>query len=172
MNICKIMYYLKIISDILFKTFLNKNCYYLKIITMLNSYEEIKSKLSEVGLKTTTQRIAVLEAVNSLNHPSADQIADHVNIKHPAIALGTIYNILDSFVDIGIIKKIKTEKGVMRYDSILKNHHHIYCSECDLIDDYYNEELDRMLESFFKGKEIPGFKIEDIKLQIVGRHLK
>jgi hypothetical protein len=29
-----------------------------------------------------------------------------------------------------------------------------------------------MLESFFKGKEIPGFKIEDIKLQIVGRHLK
>lgn len=139
---------------------------------MLNSYEEIKCKLAEFGLKTTSQRIAVLEAINSLNHPSADQIAEHVNIKHPAIALGTIYNTLDSFVEIGIIRKIKTEKGVMRYDSILKNHHHIYCSECDFIDDYYDEELDKLLESFFKDKEIPGFKIEDIKLQIVGKHIK
>lgn len=71
-------------------------------------------------------------------------------------------------VENGLIRKVKTDKDIMRYDGIVENHHHFYCSECDLIEDYIDEDLDNLLKNHFKDKNIKGFKIEDIVLQIRG----
>jgi Fur family peroxide stress response transcriptional regulator len=67
---------------------------------------------------------------------------------------------------------VKTEAGIMRYDAIIENHHHLYCSESDRIEDYNDEELNTLLETHFATKEIPGFKVEDLKLQIMGKFLR
>ena len=75
---------------------------------------------------------------------------------------------METLVENGLIKKITTDKDIMRYDGIIENHHHLYCSECDLIEDYKDEELDKLLQNHFKNKNIKGFKIEDIVLQIRG----
>jgi len=68
-----------------------------------------------------------------------------------------------------MIKKVKTEKDIMRYDAILEKHHHLYCSESERIEDFYDEELNQLIDDYFKNKDIPNFKIEDIKLQIIGK---
>lgn len=129
-----------------------------------------QSLLKEAGLRITPQRVSVLEAVYTLkNHPSAETIAKHVKSLHPNISVGTIYNILDSLVKANIIRRVKTDKGAMLYDAITENHHHLYCSDSERIEDYYNEELDRLLAKFFRDKNIEGFEIEDIKLQLVGK---
>ncbi len=60
----------------------------------------------------------------------------------------------------------------MRYDGILENHHHLYSSESNRIEDYNNEKLNNMLEKFFGENTIPEFQIEDIKLQIIGKFTK
>lgn len=126
--------------------------------------------LKNCGLRVTPQRIAVLEAVYDLkNHPSSDDIARYVKDHHPNIAVGTIYNILDSLVKADILKRVKTERGAMLYDAITEKHHHLYCSESDKIEDYYDQELDDILNDFFEKKKISGFEIEDIKLQLVGK---
>ena len=57
----------------------------------------------------------------------------------------------------------------MRYDGVMERHHHLYCSKSDRIDDYRDDELDTMLENYFRKKKIPGFRIDEIKLQINGR---
>lgn len=130
----------------------------------------IKDVLQSMGLKITPQRIAVLEAMNSLtDHPTAESIIDYIRRNHPNIAVGTVYKTLETFVEKGIIKKVKTERDVMRYDSILEKHHHLYCIESDRIDDYYDPELNDLLEDYFNKKDIPNFKIDDIKLQITGK---
>jgi Fur family transcriptional regulator, peroxide stress response regulator len=132
---------------------------------------EIRKLLSEKGLKVTPQRIAVIEAVSELkHHPTADKIIDFIKKNHPNIAIGTVYNILDTYVEKGIINRVKTERDVMHYDAILENHHHLYCLESDRIEDYFDEELDKMLEKYFAKKKIPGFEIEDIKLQLKGKY--
>lgn len=56
----------------------------------------------------------------------------------------------------------------MRYDAIMNRHHHIYCARTDRIEDYFDEELDELLQAYFRKKQLQGFKIEDIVLQIKG----
>jgi len=135
--------------------------------------EEISTKLNEKGLKVTPQRIAILEAIVKLNnHPTAENIIEYIRKNHPNIATATVYKVLDALVSNELIKKVKTERDIMRYDAILKSHHHLYCSESDRIEDYNDDELNEMLEKYFKKKGIRDFKIEDIKLQIIGKFIK
>jgi len=125
--------------------------------------------LKDSNLKVTPQRIAVLEALNNLKeHPTADKIKEYVVKNHPNIAVGTIYKTLETFVEKGLVKKVKTEQDVMRYDAILDKHHHLYCEDTDRIEDFFDDQLNVMLEEYFKKKKIPNFKVKDIKLQIIG----
>jgi Fur family transcriptional regulator, peroxide stress response regulator len=134
---------------------------------------EIRNKLIEKRLKVTPQRIAILEAIGKLNnHPTAENIIDYIRKNHPNIATATVYKVLDALVENKLIKKVKTERDIMRYDAFLENHHHLYCSDSDRIEDYLDDELNEIIEKYFEKKEIHGFKIEDIKLQIIGKFLK
>lgn len=134
--------------------------------------EIISNKLLEKGLKVTPQRIAIYEAIFKLNnHPSAENIIDYIRKNHPHISVGTVYKVLDVLTENALIRKVETEKDIMRYDAVMENHHHIYCAGSDTIEDYIDEELNEILEAYFKKNSIPGFKIEDIKLQIIGRFM-
>ncbi len=134
--------------------------------------EVIRHQLIEKALKVTPQRTAILDAIVKLsNHPTAEQIIAFVRKNHPNIATGTVYKVLDAFTEKGLVKRVKTEKDIMRYDAVVDNHHHLYCSESDRIADYYDEQLDELLDNYFKNKGIHGFKIEDVKLQIIGKFL-
>ena len=134
---------------------------------------EIRNKIIERGLKVTPQRIAIFEAIVKLNnHPTAENVIDYIRTNHPNIATATVYKVLDALAEKGLIKKVKTEKDVMRYDAFLEKHHHLYSSDSDRIEDYLDDELNDILEKHFAKKGIPGFKIEDIKLQIIVKFLK
>ncbi|MGE5313229.1 MAG: Fur family transcriptional regulator [Acidobacteriota bacterium] len=128
-----------------------------------------RTELKDRRLKVTPQRLAVLEALRSLHdHPTADKIKDHVVKHHPHIAVGTIYKTLETFIERGLVRKVKTEDGVMRYDAVLEKHHHLYCETTERIEDYVDETLNRLLEEYFRKKKIPRFTVKDVRLQIIG----
>jgi len=130
---------------------------------------EIIKILTDNRLKVTPQRTAVLEVIYTLNnHPSADYIIDFLRLSFPHITLSTVYKILDVFVGKGILRRVKPDDGVMRYDYVKEKHHHLYCAETERIEDYYDNELDKFIENYMKKKIIPNFKIRDIRLQIIG----
>ncbi len=131
--------------------------------------DEIKNKLSEKGLKITPQRLSILEAIYNINHPTADDIIKFIRQKHPNVATGTVYKVLDTFVQKGLIKKVTTENDVIRYDGLIRQHHHLYSSESVLIKDYIDEKLDEILAEYFKNKKIKDFEIEEVTLQIKGK---
>lgn len=131
--------------------------------------EDTVKKLAEKGLKITPQRISILEAIYSLNnHPTAENIIEYIHKKHPNIATGTVYKVLETLIETGLVKKVTTDRDVMRYDGVTENHHHLYCIECDIIEDYNDSELDHILEKYFESKKIPGFEIQEFVLQIKG----
>ena len=138
---------------------------YLPDVTM----EYIREQLKQKGLKVTPQRIAIYEAVVELkNHPTAENIIDYIKKNHPNISVGTVYKVLDLLVDNLLLKKVKNEKDVMRYDAVMQQHHHLYCTESERIEDFDDPELNKIIIKYFENKKIKGFKIKDITLQITG----
>ncbi len=132
--------------------------------------KEVIKILTENNLRVTPQRVAVLEVIMGLEyHPSADDIVDYIRLNFPHVPFGTVYKILDTFVEKGIIKKVKTDGDTMRYDAVLEKHHHLYCADSERIEDYYDDELNKILSDYFKKKKIPDFTIEDFKVHITGK---
>ncbi|HZJ73575.1 MAG TPA: transcriptional repressor [Perlabentimonas sp.] len=126
-------------------------------------------ELVKHGLKVTPQRIAVLDALKAIDgHPTTDNVIEFIRKSYPHISTGTIYKTLETFTDKGLIRRVKTDKDIMRYELDAPNHHHLYCLESDRIEDYFDNELNELLSDYFKKKSIPNFTIEDIKLQITG----
>ncbi|MCA1758067.1 MAG: transcriptional repressor [Bacteroidales bacterium] len=103
------------------------------------------------------------------SHPSADDLIDYIKADHPNIAVGTIYKILDIFVEAGIIERVRTSRDIMRYDMISEKHHHIYINGSDNIIDFYDPDLDNLLEGYFRNRKIPGIEVDDLTIQITGR---
>ena len=134
--------------------------------------KDFSNQLVEKGLKVTPQRIAILEAIVKLNnHPTAENIIEYIRKNHPNISTATVYKVLDAFVSCGLINRVTTAKNSMRYDAMMESHHHLYYSDSDKIEDYMDDELNSLLKEYFGQKNIPGFKIEDLKLQIIGKHI-
>lgn len=132
---------------------------------MINQ-QEIIALLASKGIKITPQRIAVYEILSRLDHPYADEILSELIKSSPSIAKGTVYSILDFFCQQGILHKVKTSNGKMRYDPITTNHHHVFESDSDRMEDYSSEELNSILQGYFAKNPIPGYDVEEIKLQI------
>jgi Fur family peroxide stress response transcriptional regulator len=132
--------------------------------------EHIRNMLIEKGLKVTPQRMAILEAVIGMkNHPTAEQILSSIHRKNPNISPATVYKVLDTLVENKLMKTVKTDRDIKRYDAMVKKHHHIYYADSDRIEDFVDEELNTLLEKYFSGKDFSNFRIEDFVLQIVVR---
>jgi len=132
--------------------------------------ELLKDKLRNKGLKATPRRLSILEAIIKLNnHPTAEEIIEFVRNKNLRIATATCYKALDIMVSRKVIIKVDTEKHLIRYDSILEPHNHLYDAESNLIKDYENEEINKILVKYFKKNKIQDFDIQEIKLQIIGK---
>lgn len=130
----------------------------------------LRDKLQEKGLKVTPQRLAIYEAIVKLrNHPTAENVIEYIKANHPNISVGTVYKVLDSLVENDLLSKVKTEKDIMRYDALLSNHHHLYCSETERIEDYEDDKLTALINNYFKKNKIKNFQVQDIKLQITGK---
>lgn len=135
--------------------------------------KDIRQLLFENGLKITPQRVAVYEAITKMkNHPNAENIIDYIKEIYPNIAVGTVYNTLETFVEKGIITRMKTAGDVMRYDGITKRHQHLYSADSKRIEDYYDDEINEFITEYMNRKKIPNFTIEDISVQIIGQFKK
>jgi Fur family transcriptional regulator, peroxide stress response regulator len=121
-------------------------------------------------MKATTQRIITYKALmDNGGHPTTDKIIESIQHNYPSISTGTVYRILESFVRNNLIRRVKTDKDVMRYDAVIKSHHHLYYTESEKIVDYFDDQLDALLNEYFTKKKIPNFDIDNIKVQITGK---
>jgi len=138
----------------------------------MKTIQHIAKEISASGLKVTPQRVAVMQALYKLNHPRAEEIFKEVSDSIPGLSPTTVYNVLDILVSKGMIKRVKTDLGVMRYDAVSDHHHHLYCADTDRVEDFFDPELDQILQEYFENKKIEGFKLDDIKLQLMGKFEK
>ncbi len=82
--------------------------------------------------------------------------------------VATVYNNLEALEKAKLINKVLTEKGSMKYDGILTDHHHLLDTGEDRITDYFDEDLTKLLKEYFRKKPVPGFQVSRIMVQLIG----
>jgi Fur family transcriptional regulator, stress-responsive regulator len=83
------------------------------------------------GLQVTAQRLAVLRAVSSRPHSTADDIEEIVRAEIGAISRQAVYDALGTLADKGLIRRIQPARSPARYEGrIDDNHHHLVCRQC------------------------------------------
>lgn len=103
-------------------------------------YKELGEKLSKANIRPSHQRIVILDYLESNQcHPTVDHIFNDIKLKLPTLSKSTVYNILNLFVDSGILKTVVGEEHEARYDIVIKSHGHFKCNICNLL---YNFDID------------------------------
>ena len=83
------------------------------------------------GLQITAQRLAVLRAVSSHPHVTAEVVADEVRAAIGSISRQAVYDTLGLLVDKNLIRRIQPAGSAARYeDRVGDNHHHLICRGC------------------------------------------
>jgi len=69
------------------------------------------------------------------NHPCADEVYLQVKERLPRISLGTVYRNLDLMTSQGIIRRLNSISGQMRFDPVAEAHYHFHCNHCGKVED-------------------------------------
>jgi Fur family transcriptional regulator, stress-responsive regulator len=88
------------------------------------------------GLRVTKQRMAVLDALEQAPHATADQVLELVRRSLPEITVQSVYTVLHSLTDAGLLRQLDLANSPARYETrVADNHHHAVCTECGRIED-------------------------------------
>jgi Fur family ferric uptake transcriptional regulator len=87
--------------------------------------------LREHGLQVTAQRLAVLRAVSSRPHGTAEDVEELVRADIGSISRQAVYDALGILTDRGLIRRVQPARSPARYeDRVDDNHHHLVCRSC------------------------------------------
>ena len=92
--------------------------------------------LRQRGYRVTVQRLAVLRAVRSVPHATADTIAESVRAEVGFVSLQAVYDVLGVLVDVGLVRRIQPAGSPARFEARVRdNHHHVICRSCGRVAD-------------------------------------
>ncbi len=98
--------------------------------------ESAESAIRAAGLRVTSARLAVLDALREHPHASADAIFADVDRRAPGTTLQSVYNAIGDFAGAGLVRRIQPAGQPMRFEvRIDDNHHHLVCTSCGRVED-------------------------------------
>ncbi|WP_080873806.1 peroxide-responsive transcriptional repressor PerR [Oceanobacillus timonensis] len=122
--------------------------------------------LKKSGVRITPQRHAVLEyLLNSMIHPTADDIYKALEGKFPNMSVATVYNNLRVLKDIGLVRELTYGDSSSRFDCNTSDHYHIICNQCGKIVDFHYPSLEEV-ESL--AEQVTGFDVSHHRLEVYG----
>jgi Fur family ferric uptake transcriptional regulator len=123
--------------------------------------------LSEFRLSKTPHRIYILELLIGAEHLlSAGEIANTMKGRK-GINKVTIYRMLNTFKDAGIVREVITEQGIRLYEIACRHnpvHPHFYCVKCGKMDCMNPSIWSECIKSL---KDNP-FKVESVSIHVSG----
>ena len=124
--------------------------------------------LKDKGLKATPQRLAVHQAMRTLGHASADEVAAQISAQGgTAVSPASVYNILTTLADLRIYDRRSGRGNKMVFDVRSGRHLHLYDTRGETWQDLDDEELLSLVEAHFKGRRFRGYKIDGIEVQLL-----
>jgi Fur family ferric uptake transcriptional regulator len=88
-------------------------------------------RLRSAGLRVTSARLAILDAVRAGDHPGTEEIARVARDRVGHLTLQAVYEALNALTAVGLVRRIEPAGSPARYESrVGDNHHHLICRDC------------------------------------------
>ncbi|ACT59801.1 Fur family transcriptional regulator [Hirschia baltica] len=125
--------------------------------------EKLSRLFEENGMRLTRPRLAVAELLlmdGVQRHVSAEWVAKELVSSNNSVSLASVYNTLNSFVEIGLLRQIDAGGASVVFDTNTSEHHHfLKVSTGELIDIESNDLEISNLPTPPEGSEIKGWSL-------------
>ncbi|MEK7615040.1 MAG: Fur family transcriptional regulator [Patescibacteria group bacterium] len=131
------------------------------------SLDRSKLLLKEKNLRCTPARLAVLALFESSDHPMSSQEVV-ARVSRGTAYQATIYRILKSFTDLGILRTVNLRHEHVDYELALhSDHHHIVCTGCGKLEKFEGCDAESIAKKALK--KCPSFKtINEHAIELFG----
>lgn len=129
---------------------------------------KFRDYLESKGLKSTPERIAILEAVFSLHeHFDVDQLYERLRRRGVHLSRATIYRALPLLVESDLVRETFRCQDRASYEYIFghEHHDHMLCIKCGKIIEFKEERIEQLQDEVC---ERYGFKPVEHRLGIKG----
>ncbi|MCS7461377.1 peroxide-responsive transcriptional repressor PerR [Paenibacillus doosanensis] len=128
--------------------------------------EQALQKLRQLGVRMTPQRHAILAyLLNTMSHPTADEIYKALAPQFPSMSVATVYNNLKVFIEVGLVREMTYGDHSSRFDADMSDHYHALCEECGKLVDFAYKPLDDLEKT--AGQET-GFLVKSHRVEVYG----
>lgn len=105
-------------------------------------FEQALDKLKSTGVRMTPQRHAILSyLLDTISHPTADEIYRALEGRFPSMSVATVYNNLKVFIESGLVRELTYGDSSSRFDADMSEHYHAQCENCGKIVDFNYPKL-------------------------------
>jgi len=98
--------------------------------------DELAESIRTASLKVTAPRVAVLAALSTSPHATAEKLFAAVRVDLPGTSLQAVYGVLAAFTTAGLVRKIEPAGSAALFERrVGDNHHHLVCTRCSVVHD-------------------------------------
>jgi Fur family iron response transcriptional regulator len=123
-----------------------------------------RAMLERFGLRATRQRLGLAKLLfgKGDRHITADALASEAQAARMPASLATVYNVLNLFAEVGLVRSLPIEGGKTVFDTNTSNHSHFYFEDTGAVTDI---ALDGM--RFADGLSAPeGYEVAKIDVVV------
>lgn len=133
---------------------------------MGTSVQHALEQLKTTGVRITPQRHAILAyLVESMGHPTADDIYRALEPKFPSMSVATVYNNLKMFIEAGMVRELTYGDNSSRFDANVSDHYHVICEKCGKIEDFSYPSLADVER---EAEKSTGFQVNGLRMELYG----
>jgi len=101
--------------------------------------DRFKDVLKASNLKSTHQRLAILDSIDQFGHVDIDTLYDAIFHKYPTMSKATLYRNINDLISFHILEEVKLPQQKQQYEIKKVPHIHLLCSECGSVEDMFME---------------------------------
>jgi Fur family iron response transcriptional regulator len=130
------------------------------------SYTNVITRLREVNLRPTRQRIALAKMLfdGENRHITAEILHQEALSLNVRVSLATVYNTLNQFTLAGLLREIGVDSQCCYFDTNTSDHHHFFFEKTKHLEDIKSEDM--VLTSIPKPPDGTAVKRADIVIRL------
>ncbi|WP_263832018.1 Fur family transcriptional regulator [Sulfurospirillum oryzae] len=101
--------------------------------------DRFKDVLKASNLKSTHQRLAILDSIDHFGHIDIDSLYDAIFKKYPTMSKATLYRNINDLISFHILEEVKLPHQKQQYEIKKVPHIHLLCSACGSVEDMFVE---------------------------------